>query len=107
MMSFITTPLNEETIKTLKSGDRVLITGVIYTARDAAHKRLVEAIEKGKKLPFDMKDQIIYYMGPAPAKPGHVIGSAGPTEGQHSGSSGVTDIRRLSASLQDDRASRT
>jgi fumarate hydratase subunit beta len=75
----ITTPLDEETIEALKSGDRVSITGVVYTARDAAHKRMVEALKRGEKLPFDVKDQIIYYMGPAPARPGHVIGSAGPT----------------------------
>jgi fumarate hydratase subunit beta len=79
MMASITTPLDEKTIKTLKYGDRVSITGVLYTARDAAHKRMVEALEKGENLPFDVKGQIIYYMGPAPAKPGHVIGSAGPT----------------------------
>jgi fumarate hydratase subunit beta len=75
----IKTPLDEETIKKLKAGDQVFITGVIYTARDAAHKRLVEALDKGEKLPFDLTDQTIYYMGPSPAKPGQVIGSAGPT----------------------------
>ena len=78
-MSSITTPLDDKTIEGLKSGDRVMITGVVYTARDAAHKRMIEAIKRGEKLPFDIKGQIIYYMGPAPAKPGHVIGSAGPT----------------------------
>ena len=78
-MPSITTPLDEKTIEALKSGDRVLITGVVYTARDTAHKRMVEALERGENLPFDVKGQIIYYMGPAPAKPGHVIGSAGPT----------------------------
>ena len=75
----IKTPLNEETIKKLKAGDQVFITGVIYTARDAAHKRLVEALEKGEKLPFDLTNQTVYYMGPSPAKPGQAIGSAGPT----------------------------
>ena len=75
----IKSPLDEETIKELKAGDQVSITGVIYTARDAAHKRLVEALDKGEKLPFDITNQIVYYMGPSPAKPGHVIGSAGPT----------------------------
>jgi fumarate hydratase subunit beta len=75
----IKTPLDEETIEKLKAGDQVFITGVIYTARDAAHKRLVEALDKGEKLPFDLTDQTIYYMGPSPAKPGQVIGSAGPT----------------------------
>lgn len=75
----IKTPLDEETIKKLKAGDQVFITGVIYTARDAAHKRLIEALEKGEKLPFDLTNQTVYYMGPSPAKPGQVIGSAGPT----------------------------
>ncbi|MEJ2738671.1 MAG: fumarate hydratase C-terminal domain-containing protein, partial [Dehalococcoidia bacterium] len=77
--SIITTPLDDKTIKGLKSGDRISITGVIYSARDAAHKRMVEALKRGEKLPFDVAGQIIYYMGPAPTKPGHVIGSAGPT----------------------------
>jgi fumarate hydratase subunit beta len=75
----ITSPLDEETIGKLKAGDRVLITGVIYTARDAAHKRMVEVLDRGEKLPFDITNQTIYYMGPTPAKPGQVIGSAGPT----------------------------
>ena len=75
----IKSPLDEETIKNLKAGDQVASTGVIYTARDAAHKRLVETLDKGEKLPFDITNQIVYYMGPSPAKPGQVIGSAGPT----------------------------
>ena len=75
----IKAPLDEKTVEKLKAGDQVLISGVIYTARDAAHKRLVEALDKDGKLPFDMKGQVIYYMGPSPARPGHVIGSAGPT----------------------------
>jgi fumarate hydratase subunit beta len=75
----IKTPLDEETIKKLKAGDQVFISGLIYTARDAAHKRLVEALDKGEKLPFDLTNQTVYYMGPSPAKPGQVIGSAGPT----------------------------
>jgi fumarate hydratase subunit beta len=75
----IKTPLDEKTIEKLKAGDQVFITGVIYTARDAAHKRLVEALDKGEKLPFDLTNQTVYYMGPSPAKPGQVIGSAGPT----------------------------
>ncbi|ADK17083.1 MULTISPECIES: Fe-S-containing hydro-lyase [Clostridium] len=75
----ITTPLTEEKVKTLKAGDSVLISGTIYTARDAAHKRLVELLDEGKSLPINVKDEIIYYAGPSPAKPGHVIGSAGPT----------------------------
>ena len=75
----ITTPLTKDVIATLHAGDTVRITGTIYTARDAAHKRMAEALQEGKPLPFDIRGQIIYYMGPTPAKPGHVIGSAGPT----------------------------
>lgn len=75
----IKSPVNEKEISKLKIGDRVLITGTIYTARDAAHKRLVQLLDEGKKLPIDVKNQIIYYAGPTPAKPNHVIGSAGPT----------------------------
>jgi fumarate hydratase subunit beta len=75
----IKSPLDEETIEKLKAGDQVFISGIIYTARDAAHKRLVEALDKGEKLPFDLTNQTVYYMGPSPAKPGQVIGSAGPT----------------------------
>ncbi|MBU3153622.1 Fe-S-containing hydro-lyase [Clostridium estertheticum] len=75
----ITTPLTQEKLKSLKSGDSVLISGTMYTGRDAAHQRLVDAINNGEKLPFDPKDAIIYYVGPAPTKPGNVIGSAGPT----------------------------
>lgn len=73
------TPLSDEDIMKLKIGDSVLITGKILTGRDAAHKRLIELIEKGESLPIDVKGQVIYYVGPAPAKPGYVIGSAGPT----------------------------
>ena len=72
-------PLKEEDILRLRAGDRVLLTGVLYTARDAAHKRLVEALERGEKLPIDLKGQVLYYVGPSPAPPGKVIGSAGPT----------------------------
>ncbi|MBP5772653.1 MAG: Fe-S-containing hydro-lyase [Eubacterium sp.] len=75
----IKTPLTKEKIQSLKSGDYVYITGTIYTARDAAHKRMSEALAAGEELPIDVKDQIIYYMGPTPAKEGQVIGSAGPT----------------------------
>ena len=75
----ITTPLDDETVKKLKSGDKVLITGIIYTGRDAAHKRLVDLIEKGEKLPLELKGQIIYFVGPTPARPGNPVGSAGPT----------------------------
>ena len=73
------TPLDNSTIEQLKAGDKVRISGVLYTARDAAHKRLIEMIESGKDLPFDVKGQLLYYVGPTPAKPGQVIGSAGPT----------------------------
>ncbi len=75
----ITTPLTDEVIENLRAGDKVLISGNIYTGRDAAHKRLVDLVNSGQPLPFDIKGQIIYYVGPAPAKPGAVIGSAGPT----------------------------
>ncbi|WP_053956762.1 Fe-S-containing hydro-lyase [Inediibacterium massiliense] len=79
MSKKITMPLTIDKVKDLKVGDSVLITGTIYTARDAAHKRLVELVEEGKELPFDIVDQVIYYVGPTPAKEGHPIGSAGPT----------------------------
>ncbi|MGL5000177.1 MAG: Fe-S-containing hydro-lyase [Cetobacterium sp.] len=75
----LTTPLKDEVLESLKSGDAVTITGTIYTARDAAHARLIKLLEEGKELPFDVKGQIIYYAGPSPAKPGEVIGSCGPT----------------------------
>ena len=75
----IKAPLSREEARKLKSGDSCLLSGVIYTARDAAHKRLCELIEQGKDLPFDVKDSVIYFVGPTPAKPGEVIGSAGPT----------------------------
>ncbi|MBR6529397.1 MAG: Fe-S-containing hydro-lyase [Firmicutes bacterium] len=79
MEKHITTPLTAEKTKELRAGDNVLISGIIYTGRDAAHKRLVELINEGKELPVDLRDQIIYYVGPAPAMPGQAIGSAGPT----------------------------
>ena len=75
----ITLPLTKELAKTLRAGDRVLLTGTIYTSRDAGHKRMCEALARGEKLPFDPMDATIYYVGPTPAKPGQVIGSAGPT----------------------------
>jgi len=75
----ITTPLSQDKVKDLKAGDSVLLSGVIYTARDAAHKRLIELIDNGDKLPIDVKDAVIYYVGPTPAKPGMILGSAGPT----------------------------
>ena len=72
-------PLSREEARKLKSGDSCLLSGVIYTARDAAHKRLCERIAQGKELPFEIKDSVIYFVGPTPAQPGEVIGSAGPT----------------------------
>ena len=75
----ITVPMSRETARSLKAGDSVLLSGVIYTARDAAHKRLCELAAQGKELPLDVKDSVIYFVGPTPAKPGEVIGSAGPT----------------------------
>jgi fumarate hydratase subunit beta len=75
----ITTPLSDADVESLKAGDRVRISGVVYTARDAAHARLLPLMEKGEKLPIDVKGQIIYYTGPSPARPGSVIGSVGPT----------------------------
>ena len=75
----LTTPLTVDLIEQLRAGDKVSITGVIYVGRDAAHKRLVAALDAGQPLPFDPHGQIIYYMGPSPAKPGDPIGSAGPT----------------------------
>ena len=75
----INTPLTREAVRNLKAGDSCLISGVIYTARDAAHKRLCELLDKGQPLPVDMENAIIYFVGPTPAKPGQAIGSAGPT----------------------------
>jgi fumarate hydratase subunit beta len=75
----ITLPLTDETVEKLHAGDDVRFTGVIYTARDAAHRRMVEALDKGESLPFEIRGQVIYYVGPTPPKPGQVIGSAGPT----------------------------
>jgi fumarate hydratase subunit beta len=93
----IRSPLDEETVKKLKAGDRVFITGVIYTARDAAHKSMVEALDRGEKLPFDITNQTIYYMGPTPARPGQVIGSAGPTT---SGRMDSYAVRLIAAGLR-------
>ncbi len=72
-------PLTRERARVLKAGDAVLLTGVVYTARDAAHKRLIRLLDEGKPLPIDVEDQVIYYVGPAPASPGHAVGPAGPT----------------------------
>ncbi|MDO8567108.1 MAG: Fe-S-containing hydro-lyase [Dehalococcoidales bacterium] len=75
----ITSPIDPDMIPRLTAGTQVLITGVIYSARDAAHRRLVQALDKGESLPFDLKGQTLYYMGPSPTRPGQIIGSAGPT----------------------------
>lgn len=79
MEKHITTPLTDEKVSDLAAGDYVYITGTIYSARDAAHKRMYEAMQNGEKIPFDLKNNIIYYLGPSPAREGQVIGSAGPT----------------------------
>lgn len=79
MAIHIETPLTKEVVSSLKAGDRVLISGTIYTARDAAHKRMIAALQNGEKLPIEIENQIIYYAGPSPKKPGEVIGSCGPT----------------------------
>lgn len=79
MAKIINTPLTDDIVNELNAGDRVLLNGIIYTGRDAAHKRLAELINKGEEIPMDIRNQVIYYVGPCPAKPGKVIGSAGPT----------------------------
>ena len=79
MDKYITTPITEDVTVDLKSGDYVYITGTIYVARDAAHKRMIEALDRGEELPLSIKDATIYYMGPSPAREGRAIGSAGPT----------------------------
>lgn len=79
MEKYITAPISNEITKDLKAGDYVYITGVIYTARDAAHKRMFEIMQKGQQTPFSLENNIVYYLGPSPAKEGQVIGSAGPT----------------------------
>lgn len=79
MNKYINAPISSEDARNLRAGDYVFINGVIYTARDAAHKRMQEALERGEELPVDIKNNIIYYMGPSPAREGRVIGSAGPT----------------------------
>jgi len=85
----IETPLSEQVVRSLKAGDEVEITGVIYSARDMAHKRLCAALEAGEKLPFEIEGAVIYFMGPSPARPGQVIGAAGPTtSGRMDGFSG-------------------
>ncbi len=79
LTTLLTTPLTDHVVENLKIGERVFINGEIYTARDAAHKRLVELLNKGQELPFDIRGSIIYYVGPTPPKPGQAIGAAGPT----------------------------
>ena len=79
MDKYIKAPIDDEVVDSLKAGDYVYITGTIYTARDAAHKRMYEAINNGESIPFELKNNIIYYLGPSPAREGQVIGSAGPT----------------------------
>jgi fumarate hydratase subunit beta len=79
MVHQLTTPLTHDKVKELKAGDTVVISGILLTGRDAAHKRMTEMLREGKSLPVDIRDQIIYYVGPCPARPGEVIGSAGPT----------------------------
>lgn len=78
-MKNLKVPLSDSDIADLKAGEQILLSGTIYTARDAAHRRMVEALDRGAPLPLDIKGQVIYYVGPTPAKPGQVIGSAGPT----------------------------
>ncbi|MFC1918067.1 Fe-S-containing hydro-lyase [Chloroflexota bacterium] len=93
----VSLPLSEVTIKELKAGDEVFLSGALYVARDAAHKRMQAALEEGATLPFDVRGQTIYYMGPSPAKPGQVIGAAGPTT---SGRMDIYTPRLLAAGLK-------
>lgn len=79
MDRYINAPLNPEEIKTLRAGDYVYVSGTIYTARDAAHKRMQETLQRGESLPISLENNVIYYLGPSPAREGHIIGSAGPT----------------------------
>ena len=97
MQRRVTLPLSDEVIAGLRAGDNILLNGVMYVARDAAHKKLIDALDKGEKLPFDLKGQTVYYMGPSPAKPGQVIGSAGPTT---SGRIDVYSPRLMEAGLK-------
>ena len=95
----ITTPLSDDTVLSLKTGDEVLISGVIYTARDQAHFRLIKLIEENKPLPFDIQGQIIYYVGPTPEKPGEVIGAAGPTTSYRMDKYAPVSIKGLISSI--------
>ena len=90
-------PLTDDIIRDLRAGDKVWLSGIVYVARDAAHKRMVAALDKGESLPFDIKGQTIYFMGPTPAKPGQIIGSAGPTT---SGRMDTYSPRLISAGLK-------
>ena len=81
MDRYMNTPFSREEAESLKAGDYVYLTGIIYSARDAAHKRMQEALDRGEELPFDLEDNVIYYLGPTPAREGRPIGSAGPTAG--------------------------
>ena len=96
-MYHITSPLEPQVVEKLRSGDQVFITGTIYVARDAAHKRMIQALDKGEALPFELAGQTLYYMGPSPAKPGQVIGSAGPTT---SGRMDIFTPRLIAAGLR-------
>ena len=78
-IKYISLPLTDEVVQTLRIGDRIMLNGFMYTARDAAHKRMIQGLEQGKDLPFDIINQTIFYVGPSPSKPGQIIGSAGPT----------------------------
>lgn len=78
-IKYISLPLTDEAVQTLRIGDRIMLNGFMYTARDAAHKRMVQGLDEGNELPFDITNQTIFYVGPSPAKPGQIIGSAGPT----------------------------
>jgi fumarate hydratase subunit beta len=75
----VTLPLSDDVVETLHTGDELLLTGVMYVGRDAAHKRMIQTLESGERLPVDLKGQVIYFMGPTPARPGKIVGSAGPT----------------------------
>ena len=79
MEFYLDVPIRDDSLEKLNIGDRVYLNGVIYTARDSAHKRMIDALDEGRKLPFDIVGSVIYYVGPTPARPGNVIGSAGPT----------------------------
>ena len=103
-IKYIQAPLTAETIKDLHAGDVVRISGYIYTARDAAHKRLYEALGRGEKLPLDLKDNVIYYVGPTPAKPGEVVGSAGPTTSDRAEVRCVLGLRATQHGVQHIRA---